>query len=328
MAQPQAHDHAPSSAKKCFAITQTPLTRQFRYKTPRLCNRLLVASTLLYLSSLAIGQAFQSNGQFFTRGLAISDAPAPGSTQHAGSSLVIAIDLSGDGKIAQTSFIPGSSASTRYDSLELYLVSSQTRSNFTVSNNTTLLTQEPGSTVKHLNWPIPPCVAPGVYNLTFYESAHINNEAFFSITSLNVTVDNANESSDSSQCNDISNQLQIQPQADTAPSINPYLDPNSGVTIPSLSGGSAAHTITLGESGFPTQWTIEPSGSSVTSATEPITTVTLVVISSTTQTETVATGSNQIVTTTLVGFFAPAIVRVSTILTNSFTHTAIQLQLL
>lgn len=72
--------------------------------------------------------------------------------------------LSGDGKIPQSAFIPGSGQATSYNSLELYLVSATENLNLTVSNGTGLLTQEPGSTVKHLNWPIPTCVPSGSYN--------------------------------------------------------------------------------------------------------------------------------------------------------------------
>ena len=71
--------------------------------------------------------------------------------------------LSGDGKITdQDAFIPGSNLNTRYDFLEIYLVSPQ--ANFTVANSS-ILSQEPGSTVKHLNWPIPTCVNAGSYNV-------------------------------------------------------------------------------------------------------------------------------------------------------------------
>lgn len=82
---------------------------------------------------------------------------------------------------------------TRYNSLELYLVSAQMNINLTVSNGPGLLTQEPGSTVKHLNWPIPPCVPAGDYNVrstsvvwwtliellpqvTYYEGSTINSQ--------------------------------------------------------------------------------------------------------------------------------------------------------
>lgn len=71
---------------------------------------LLLISSLLSLPSAVFGQAFSNNGQFFTKGLTISDAPAPGryvifgsvkmfysiwyqSPQHAGSDIVIAVDV-------------------------------------------------------------------------------------------------------------------------------------------------------------------------------------------------------------------------------------------
>lgn len=73
--------------------------------------------------------------------------------------------ISGDGRLAQSASIPGSGQSTRFDSLEVYLVSYETSLNLTVSQGPTLLTQESGSTVKHINWLIDSCVASGNYNV-------------------------------------------------------------------------------------------------------------------------------------------------------------------
>lgn len=103
-----------------------------------------------------------------------------------------------------------------------------------------------------------------------------------------MNIDNTNQNKDTSACDALSNPLETQPQVDSAPAINPYLDPNSGLSD-TQSSSATFYTITLGESGFPTQWTIEPSGSVIT-ATEPLTTVTLVVVSSETLTETASTG--------------------------------------
>ncbi|KAH8120097.1 hypothetical protein DFH11DRAFT_1721957 [Phellopilus nigrolimitatus] len=329
MAKVQAHRRTRSSFKLRSASNSS-------FLNSLVSHHLLVALALLCAPSTVIGQAFPSNGQFFTKALAISDAPAPGrcvgdmctkdiaamidpynsevlNTQGAtwlspstyvplllgDTSELRNTQLSGDGNISQSAFIPGSGSPTRYDSLEIFFVSSQTDSNFTVSNGTGFLSQESGSTVKHLNWPIPSCVLPGVYNLTYYESSHINNKAFFSITPLIVTVDNPKKGGNSSQCDSISNPLQDQPQADSAPPINPYLDPNSGIKSSGISNGGMP-TITVGPSGLPTQWTMEPSGSSVTDATVPITTATMVVISTDTLTETVTTGQSSVFTTTAV----------------------------
>lgn len=84
---------------------------------------------------------------------------------------------------------------------------------------------------------------------------------------------------------------------DSAPAINPYKDPESGLVGTDVSGGDMP-TITVGESGLPTEWTIEPSGSSVTDATGPVTTATIIVVSTDVLTETVTAGQTSVFTTT------------------------------
>ncbi|KLO20572.1 hypothetical protein SCHPADRAFT_884609 [Schizopora paradoxa] len=266
-----------------------------------LCYVLLL-NLLLTLAPTAIAQSFSNNGQFFTKGLAISDAPAPDSPQHAGSDIVIAVDLSGDGKISQDAFTSNSTSPTHYISLNIYLTSSTT--NFTVSNGSAFLSQEPGSTVKHLNWPIPNCVPSGSYNLTYYETALINNQIyialqeFFSITPLPITMQNANPSSDNSQCNAVSNTVQSQPQQDSAPAINPYADPNSPLDSGKTPGAPGVPTITISSPGLPSVWSIETSGAPTATVTvTAATTATLVVVSSKTLTETLPGQTNLITTT-------------------------------
>ncbi|OCH95548.1 hypothetical protein OBBRIDRAFT_767320 [Obba rivulosa] len=185
------------------------------------------------------------NGQLFTQGLAIVDSPAADSTLHAGSNNSIAIDVSGDGKLPnwQTASVPGSDLSTRFDSLEIYLVSYQTNLNLSVSQGPGLLEQESGSTVKHLNWAIPTCVPSGGYNLTFYEGSHINGTAFFSITPLPLEIQNSQSSS--SQCSDGVNTLRGAPQASSPPPLSPWLNTNGQViTEPSFpSANGAGHAL-------------------------------------------------------------------------------------
>ena len=60
---------------------------------------------------------------------------------------------------------PNSTSDTHFDSLEVYLVSYATSFNLTVSSGTGLLTQESGSTVKHINWLIESCIPSGNYNV-------------------------------------------------------------------------------------------------------------------------------------------------------------------
>ncbi|KZT30373.1 hypothetical protein NEOLEDRAFT_1152916 [Neolentinus lepideus HHB14362 ss-1] len=219
---------------------------------------LFIFSSLLLSVQTVIAQTL-INGQVFSSGLAILDAPAPQSVQHAGSNMPIAIDISGDGKLSQAASIPGSGLATRFDSLEIYLVSAQSKFNVTVSNGTGLLTQESGSTVKHLNWPIPTCLPSGSYNFTLYEGSHINNQGFFSITPILITIQNTAVSGD---CTNDTNAYLGQPQESSPPPQNPFL--------PSL---SPPITVTIGPSGI-----IFPSQSTVT-VTAPPSTVTVVMVS-------------------------------------------------
>ncbi|KAL1947787.1 hypothetical protein VTO73DRAFT_13511 [Trametes versicolor] len=204
----------------------------------------LVFSTFLLSSCLGCAHAQTLvNGQVFTSGLAIVDAPAPNSPMHAGSVTQVAIDISGDGKLDQSASIPGSDKSTRFDSLEIYLVSYQTKLNLTVSSGPGLLTQEQGSTVKHFNYNVSTCIPAGSYNLTFYEASHINGTAFFSITPLPVTVQNDHPTD---ACTNGTNTLLDFPQASSPPPQSPWLDGTSIATqpLPTATGSNSACTTT------------------------------------------------------------------------------------
>ena len=104
-------------------------------------------------------------------------------------------------------------------------------------------------------------------------------QPFFSITPLSVNISSSSQNSDDSQCQAISNTVQQQPQADSAPSTNP------------IKGGAPLTTITVTE-GLPSDWSIEQSATS----TVPLTTMTLVMVSPEVVTETNQQG--QIFTTT------------------------------
>ncbi|KAJ7445693.1 hypothetical protein B0H11DRAFT_2249251 [Mycena galericulata] len=195
----------------------------------------LFALFALLSAHLAVSQYI--NGQTFTDGLAIIDSPSPSSPGHAGSPIPIAVDVSGDGKLQSAASVPGSSLSTRFDALEIYLVSKQTNINMTVSNTSAFLTGESGSTVKHLNWPVPTCLPAGNYNLTFYETSHFNSQGVFTITPIPVPISNT---SPPGQCNaSVLNQLQSQPQADNPLTQSPFA-PNSSLPVsPSKSSAPA-----------------------------------------------------------------------------------------
>lgn len=226
----------------------------------------------------------------------------------------------------------------------MYLVSSQANVNLTVSSGPAFLSQESGSTVKHLNWPLPNCLVQGLYNvrllsgnllcqtdacrqLTVYESAHINNvvrvylplssliadyvfsayaQAYFSITPILINVANSNVNKDEAQCQ--SNALQPQPQLDSSPVVNPFVDPNSGVNAdsnsPNASPSPTIYTITVDSSGLPSAWTIESNGSPTGTPTDPVTTVTAVLVSEEILTKTLSEpGTTSLLTTSCVLVF-------------------------
>ncbi|KAH9946167.1 uncharacterized protein BXZ73DRAFT_37760 [Epithele typhae] len=194
----------------------------------------LISSTfVLLLATTGASAQTLVNGQIFTNGLAIVDAPAPNSPLHAGSATPIAIDISGDGHLDQRASVPGSGASTRFDSLELYLVSYATKLNLTVSSGPGLLEQEQGSTVKHLSFNVSSCVPAGDYNLTLYEGSHIDGAAYFSITPYPVTVMNDRPSD---ACTDDTNALQAFPQQSSPPPQTPWLN---GTTVTTTASGES-----------------------------------------------------------------------------------------
>jgi len=256
--------------------------------------------TLTILVPHTSGQKLPKGHQF-TNGLSIVDAPAPLSTFNFGGDITIAIDLSRDGKLPQ-SFGIG------YDSLDLYLVSAQTDTNITVSDHSNLLQQEPGSTVKHLNWSIPSCLSSGQYNLTLYEGSHVNNQLFYTITPIPIQI--SNNLNPSGPCTSGVNSLQAQPQASSPPPHKLFNDAaqhdaddgptkaGNGHNAPTSSGfatsvytssvpGIRTITRSAGTSFNPYRYTYSSDGQTVTVTASPTPThVTLVIVSLETLTST------------------------------------------
>ncbi|KAL1726908.1 hypothetical protein EV714DRAFT_254392 [Schizophyllum commune] len=232
-------------------------------RVPMLLLRTLLGLLLLSLASPAAAFSQLVNGQSFTFGLSIIDAPFPNSPYTVGSQLPIAIEVSGNGRIPLDGTFPGSDQPTRFDLLEIYLVSEETGMNYTVSSGPGLLEYEDGS-VRHLNWPIPACTKGGNYNLTFYESSHVNDTAYFIITPIGVTINEGDKHSDSDdeKCKAMTNDLQPQPQDDAPLPQIPFLpdDPMPIETkVPDSTRAQPTptiYTVTVVESGatitFPT----------------------------------------------------------------------------
>jgi hypothetical protein len=137
------------------------------------------------------------NGQIYTPGIAIVDAPQPNTPLGGGKSffvaqhqqrltvqdyLQVAMDVSSDGQLQLPPY-PDKSPSKIYN-ITMFLSSYTTGKNFTISNGTAtagnaslgeIMAQEPSSTVKHVNWIWPDCLvgdgtsgkntARGAYNV-------------------------------------------------------------------------------------------------------------------------------------------------------------------
>ncbi len=120
------------------------------------------------------------NGQIFTPGIAIVDAPQPNTPLGGGMSLSpsllvglltvedtlhVALDVTSNGQLQLPPY-PSDPVSAIYN-ITIFLSSYTTGKNFTVSNSTAsagnaslgeIMAQEPGSTVKHVNWIWPDCL--------------------------------------------------------------------------------------------------------------------------------------------------------------------------
>lgn len=129
-------------------------------------------------------------------------------TPMGGDFLQIAIDVSGDGKLQ----VPPKDISdpiTQVFNFTMFLTSNTLFKNFTISNITTttpplanIMNQEPGQTVKHINFEWPDCLvgdgkeeigttARGEYNISIHQNFRLNGSDFYSIFNLPISVTNS-----------------------------------------------------------------------------------------------------------------------------------------
>ncbi|KAL2864768.1 uncharacterized protein BJX67DRAFT_389678 [Aspergillus lucknowensis] len=173
------------------------------------------------------------NGQIFTPGLAIVDAPQP-YTPLGGDTLHIALDVSGNGQLPLTS---DDDAPTRFHEITLFLTSEEKERNLTISNGTSIssssdspayvgpiLDLEPNSTVKHVNWVWPDCFvgdeddnrdkdsARGNYNISMHQSFRWNGTEYYTVFELPISVSNGIEASrERVECGLLENEFAVGP---------------------------------------------------------------------------------------------------------------------
>ncbi|KAK4156950.1 WD40 repeat-like protein [Chaetomidium leptoderma] len=156
-----------------------------------------------------------ANGQIYTPGLAIVDAPQPG-TALGGDLIEVALDVSTNGRLPLPPY--AEDAPSAIHNISIFLYSYGTGRNFTITNGTAsannaslgdIMFSEPGSTVKHVKWTWPDCLVGvgsqqqglgetdrGVYNISIRQSFRLNGEDHYTIFDLPISVTNGIPASD------------------------------------------------------------------------------------------------------------------------------------
>ena len=132
-------------------------------------------SAVQVIDGQMFGPGLRFSANFADDRLIIVDSPQPNTPSNGRESCVmrliegnipIAIELSGDGVLPLDASLPGSTNPTGLKSLNIFLSSLPSQQNMTISPEG-LLTQEPGSTVKHFNFQVSnySCLQEGTYNV-------------------------------------------------------------------------------------------------------------------------------------------------------------------
>ncbi|KAJ6107301.1 hypothetical protein N7523_008624 [Penicillium sp. IBT 18751x] len=203
------------------------------------------------------------NGQVYTPGLAIVDAPQPNTPLD---TLQVAIDVSGDGKLPWPPSTQSADSPTLFHNITLFLTSEAKSHNFTISNGTVpsinntylgpVLDLEPSSTVKHVNWVWPECLVGngdsgsdrGDYNISMHQSFRWNGTDYYTVFDLPIAVTNSiPKSSERVNCALLENKLlsesAIDESSDTLPG-QPWVDSGASTSgdSNSSSDGSSSST--------------------------------------------------------------------------------------
>ncbi|KAL2259469.1 hypothetical protein VTK26DRAFT_6851 [Humicola hyalothermophila] len=184
------------------------------------------AAAALLIAQITSAQDFTiANGQIFTPGLVIVDAPQP-DTPLGGDFIEVALDVSTNGRLPLPPY-PEDSPSLIHN-INIFLYSYDTGRNFTITNGTAsannaslgdIMLREEGSTVKHVKWTWPDCLVGdgqpdgedsdrGVYNISIRQSFRLNGEDHYTVFDLPVSVTNSIPASDArTPCDELDNAL-------------------------------------------------------------------------------------------------------------------------
>jgi hypothetical protein len=208
--------------------------------------------------------------------------------------LQVAIDVSGDGKLPWPPSTQSSNAPTLFHNITIFLTSYTTLLNLTISNGSTVptgntayvgpvLSLEPTSTVKHVNWVWPACLVGngdgsprGAYNISLHQSFRWNGTDYYTVFDLPISVTNSISNDSTTErvnCAEIENPVlnvsQIANSCDTLAG-SPWITTNStpgSLTAPG-SGGVSTGGSGSGSGSTGGSLTSLPKSSSIRTVTE------------------------------------------------------------
>ncbi|KAF5987988.1 retinal short-chain dehydrogenase reductase [Fusarium coicis] len=175
-------------------------------------------AAVLLMAGRALGLNFtSSNGQIFTPGFVVLDAPQPNTP--------LGGNVTANGKLPLPPY--DEDDDNQIFSIEMFLYSYMTGRNLTISNGTAtannaslgeIMAQEPGSTVKHINWGWPDCLVGdgkpegdsdrGVYNISIRQNFRLNGDNHYTIFDVPINVTNSiPEDGDRPSCAELSNDI-------------------------------------------------------------------------------------------------------------------------
>ncbi|KAG9253277.1 uncharacterized protein F5Z01DRAFT_160789 [Emericellopsis atlantica] len=207
----------------------------------------LLGATALFIAKTRADESIVHDGQLATPGLVIVNAPQP-KTPLGGDTLHISLDVTANGHLPLNL---EDDSPTRIHNISIFLSSYSLGNNFTVTNGTAgrdeaslgnILEQEPGSTVKHVNWVWPDCLVGdggsdgdrGNYNISIRQYFRLNDEDHYTIYDLPIAVTNGiPEDDDRPSCESLMNEL-LSPEeidAEDANKVGFFLDPDSDIEL-------------------------------------------------------------------------------------------------
>ncbi|KAL2271225.1 hypothetical protein VTJ83DRAFT_596 [Remersonia thermophila] len=232
-------------------------------------SRSLTASAIaaiLLAAGTTSAQSFTiANGQIFTPGLVIVNAPQPG-TPLGGEFIEVALDVTANGRLPLPPY-PEDSPSMIHK-IDIFLSSYDAGRNFTITNGTAsllgdalgnIMEQEPGSTVKHVKWVWPACLAGdgvqadnkdrGTYNVSIRQSFRLNGQDHYTVFDLPISVTNSIPPSlTRPPCDELDNDL-LTPEEIAASSdetVGILFAPGDATVVETVLNGAATRRAGLG----------------------------------------------------------------------------------